>query len=191
MELGKNIKNLRTQKKLSQDELADMIYVSRQTISNWENDKNYPDIHSLLLLANIFDTSIDQMLKQDKQLIETYVKQEDIHRFKHISIIFGILLIASIVLPLPLVHFLGRIGFVIWLLIYVLAVVVATYAEKLKKAHQIQTYKEILAFLEGKQLNDCDVYREEGKRPYQKIMYVFAIILFSLTINIIFIFLLK
>ena len=35
---------------LSQEELAEKIYVTRQTISNWENDKSYPDIHSLLLL---------------------------------------------------------------------------------------------------------------------------------------------
>ena len=44
MELSKQIKKYRTETNLSQEELADKIYVSRQTISNWENEKNYPDI---------------------------------------------------------------------------------------------------------------------------------------------------
>lgn len=44
---------------LSQDALAEKIYVSRQTISNWENDKNYPDIKSLILLSEVFHISVD------------------------------------------------------------------------------------------------------------------------------------
>ena len=48
MELGKQIKKHRQEAHLSQDELANRIYVSRQTISNWENDKSYPDVNSLV-----------------------------------------------------------------------------------------------------------------------------------------------
>lgn len=48
MEIGKQIKKYRTDIKLSQEALAERIFVSRQTISNWENDKNYPDMKSLL-----------------------------------------------------------------------------------------------------------------------------------------------
>ena len=51
MELYKQIKRYRTDMNLSQEELAEKIYVTRQTISNWENDKSYPGIHSLLLLS--------------------------------------------------------------------------------------------------------------------------------------------
>ncbi len=54
MEIGNQIKKYRNEMKLSQDELAQKIFVSRQTISNWENNKNYPDIKSLLLL-NFFN----------------------------------------------------------------------------------------------------------------------------------------
>ena len=43
MKIGKQIKKYRTEMELSQDELAEKIFVSRQTISNWENNKNYPD----------------------------------------------------------------------------------------------------------------------------------------------------
>ena len=53
MELSNQIRKYRTEHKLSQEELAEKVYVSRQTISNWENGKSYPDIHSLLLLSSL------------------------------------------------------------------------------------------------------------------------------------------
>ena len=54
MELSKTIKRLRTEKGWSQETLAEKAYVSRQTISNWETEKNYPDVHSLLILSDLF-----------------------------------------------------------------------------------------------------------------------------------------
>ena len=65
MELSNQIKKYRTELKLSQEELAEKIYVRRQTISNWENEKNYPDIHSLLLLSSLFNISLDELIKGD------------------------------------------------------------------------------------------------------------------------------
>ena len=51
MKLNAQIKKYRMKKNLSQEELAEKVYVTRQTISSWENEKSYPDIHSLLLLS--------------------------------------------------------------------------------------------------------------------------------------------
>lgn len=65
MELGKQIKKYRTEANLSQEGLADKIFVSRQTISNWENDKNYPDIKSLVLMSEVFQVSLDHLIKGD------------------------------------------------------------------------------------------------------------------------------
>ncbi|MCI6548589.1 MAG: helix-turn-helix domain-containing protein, partial [Coriobacteriaceae bacterium] len=65
MEVGKNIRQYRSNLSLSQDDLAEKVFVSRQTISNWENDKSYPDVHSLILLCTIFDVSLDQLVKGD------------------------------------------------------------------------------------------------------------------------------
>ena len=50
---------------MSQDDLAGRIFVSRQTISNWENDRTYPDVQNLLLLSDLFDVTIDQLIKGD------------------------------------------------------------------------------------------------------------------------------
>ena len=59
MELGKRIRDLRNQHSMTQDDLAERLYVSRQTVSSWENDKSYPDIHSLLMISDLFNVSLD------------------------------------------------------------------------------------------------------------------------------------
>lgn len=63
MELSTQIKKHRTALNLSQEELAERVYVTRQTTSNWENEKSYSDIHSLLLLSSLFHVSLDQLMK--------------------------------------------------------------------------------------------------------------------------------
>lgn len=63
MEIGNQIRKYRIQNEFSQEELAEKIYVSRQTISNWERGKNYPDIQSLLLMTALFGISLDQLVK--------------------------------------------------------------------------------------------------------------------------------
>lgn len=104
MELGKQIKKHRQEVQLSQEELADRVYVSRQTISNWENDKSYPDVNSLVLLSEIFQISLDNLIKGDIEVMKDVIQKE-----------------------------------------------------------------EIVAFSEGKLLDDIQKQREIGKRPYQKI----------------------
>lgn len=70
MELARQLRTKREERGLSQDEVAKAIFVSRQTISNWENDKTYPDMQSLLLLSQLFDTSIDDLVKGDAARIQ-------------------------------------------------------------------------------------------------------------------------
>lgn len=56
--IGKNIKNLRKQKKMSQEQLAGLLHVTRQAVSNWETSKSQPDIETLEAIAGAFDTDI-------------------------------------------------------------------------------------------------------------------------------------
>ncbi|WP_407946511.1 helix-turn-helix transcriptional regulator [Planococcus antarcticus] len=63
MNLSKQIKKYRTREQLSQEELAEKLYISRQTISNWENERSYPDIHNLLLMSVLFAVSLDDLVK--------------------------------------------------------------------------------------------------------------------------------
>ena len=158
--------------KLSQEELANRIYVSRQTISNWENDKSYPDMNSLVLLSEIFKTSIDNLIKGDIDLMKEVIKKEEIAKFNHYGRIYSIMLTATVVSAVPLFMWLGTWGFIPWGIIFVIALYYAFKVEKIKKDNDVQTYKEIVAFSEGKLLDDIQKQREIGKRPYQKIFYL-------------------
>ena len=172
MELGNQIRKYRTELKLSQDDLADKVYVTRQTISNWENDRNYPDIRSLVLLSNVFGISLDILVKGDLEQMKDEIKTEDIRKFQRESRVYGILLAGVIALPMPLLYYLKAWGIVIWLLWTGVALWWGWRIEKYKKAHDIHTYKEIIAFMEGKRLDELEKNQEIGKRPYQIAMLV-------------------
>lgn len=170
MELGKQIRKYRNEMSLSQDGLAERIFVSRQTISNWENDKSYPDVNSLLLLSEVFETSIDNLIKGDIDVMKKKIQKEDQKKFEKLSNVFGVLFIAAVVTPVPLAHYLGSAGFALWVVLMGITVYFAILVEKKKKEFDIQTYSEIIAFTQGAGLNNLAKAREEGKRLYQKIL---------------------
>ena len=174
MELGKQIKNCRQEANLSQEELAERIYVSRQTISNWENDKSYPDVHSLVLLGEIFQISLDKLIKGDIERMREEIKKEEVAKLNYYGTIYTVLFVVMLVSVVPLVHWLGTLGFIPWGLIFAVTMYFALKVEKIKKDNDIQTYKEIVAFAEGKGLDEIQKQREIGKRPYQKILLVFG-----------------
>lgn len=187
MELSKQIKKYRMKENLSQDELADKLYVSRQTISNWENDKSYPDVKSLLLISEVFQISLDQLVKGDIEEMKQTIEEKEIIEFQKNSNIFTILFIAMLVFPLPLIKVFKVLGIVLSLLLFVLTMYYAVKIEKYKKKHDIQTYKEIIAFTEGKKLDEIDKAREEGKRTYQKVLLVGTTMLVTVIIALIYI----
>lgn len=65
--IGKNIRNLRKQKKMSQEQLAGLLHVTRQAVSNWETGKSQPDIETLEAIAGAFDTDILMVLYGRRQ----------------------------------------------------------------------------------------------------------------------------
>ena len=172
MELGKQIRMYRQEAQLSQEELADRVYVSRQTISNWENDRSYPDVNSLVLLSEVFHISIDNLIKGDIDVMKEAIKKEEVGKMKQYGTIYTILLIVTVVVAVPLFMWIGTWAFIPWGIIFASAMYFAFKIERLKKDNDIQTYKEIVAFSEGKRLDDIQKQREIGKRPYQKILLV-------------------
>lgn len=186
MELGKQIKMHRQEAHLSQEELANRVYVSRQTISNWENDKSYPDVNSLVLLSEIFQISLDRLIKGDIEVMKDVIQKEEIEKMKRYGNIFSIMLIVTAVSAAPLFMWLGLWAFIPWGIIWAIAMFFAHKVEKIKKDNDVQTYKEIVAFYEGKRLDDIHKQREIGKRPYQKILLVIgsALITFVVCVSI-------
>ncbi len=68
MELGQTIKIIRKENNLTQNDFAESFHVTRQTVSNWENEKSYPDLMTLVEISNKFDISLDTMLKGDSKV---------------------------------------------------------------------------------------------------------------------------
>lgn len=70
MEIGKKLKDARMKSGFTQETVAEKINVSRQTISNWKNEKSYPDIISVIALSDLYSTSLDDLLKGDREMME-------------------------------------------------------------------------------------------------------------------------
>ena len=185
MELGNRIKTFREKMNMSQEELADTVYTSRQTISNWENDKTYPDINSLKLLSNTFDVSLDNLVEGDIEKMKKTINENDRKGFIALSKIYSIELIIMICSSYPLLKFVGTIGLGIWILITLITIITAFEIEKIKSEYDVQTYKEIVSFYENKSLTHDEKIEEKAKVPYQKFLLtilsaIIAIIVFIL-----------
>lgn len=169
MEIGHRIKSYRTQLGMSQDALAERVYVSRQTISNWENDKTYPDVQSLLILSEVFGATIDDLVKGD---VEAMTKTLDsdaktMLRLGFVMLAFLLLMVLALVWV--------SVQLIVWdwpteqtvptivlaLVLWGIAMFAAVWAERLKKEHDLVTYQEVLSFMTGK---DVDRATEKGRR---------------------------
>ena len=191
MELGNKIKYYRGEKELSQEELAERVYVSRQTISNWENNKSYPDINSIVLLSEIFGISIDNLIKGDVEQMKKEINSEEVKKLNFYATMMAILMLVATILLIPMLKFIGLYGFIPYFALVGGAMFFAIKVDKIKKDNDIQTYKEIVAFTEGKRLDEIQKIEEKAKRPYQKVIDGFLWAAIALLISGIMIFLLR
>ena len=169
MEVSNQIKKHRTKNGWSQETLAEKAYVSRQTVSNWENGKSYPDIHSLVLLGNIFNISLDELIKGDVEEMKKEIGKNDVRNFTIWAWVLTGMMIAMVLSAMPLFK-LGDAGVIIWCCFAALTLLVCVKVEKLKKCYNIQTYKEISAFMEGKPLDEIVADRKKYTTA-QKVMF--------------------
>lgn len=172
MELGSRIKQYRSTHGWNQDDLAEKMYVTRQTISNWENDKSYPDLQSLLLLGSLFGVSLDQLVKGDIEIMQKAIDQQDIRAVNRNAALMTAFVILAALSAVPLAEWLGWWALVPFGLLFGAVLFFALRIEKIKKQYDVQTYREVAAFLEGKTLDEIQQLRESGKRPYQNIIKV-------------------
>ena len=70
MEIGQKLKEARMRAGFTQENIAEKLNVSRQTISNWENEKSYPDIVNVITLSDLYSISLDDLLKGDEKMME-------------------------------------------------------------------------------------------------------------------------
>ena len=107
MEIGKKLKDARMKSGFTQEAVAEKINMSRQTISNWENEKSYPDIISVIALSDLYSVSLDELLKGDQKMTEHLAESTNVVKSNKkltgailLNIILMILLIAlNMLLP--------------------------------------------------------------------------------------------
>lgn len=102
MEFNEKLQQLRAQKNLTQEQLAEQLYVSRTAISKWESGKGYPNIESLKCISKIFSVSIDELLSGEKliSIAQTENRSNIKKIYGYISGMLDVLAIAFIVLPI-------------------------------------------------------------------------------------------
>ena len=95
MEFGEKIQKLRNEKKWTQEQLAEKLYVSRTAVSKWESGKGYPNIESLKVIANLFNKTIDELLSSE-EIIDIAKKENTTNIKRTNNLIYGLLDIISI-----------------------------------------------------------------------------------------------
>ena len=171
MEVGGRIRELRTERGMSQDDLAARVYVSRQTISSWENGKTYPDVQSLLLLSEIFGASVDSLIKGDVETMNETIDRdiETMKRLSYVMLGFLLLMIAAMIWVClqafawdwPLEQTVPTL--VLALVLWGVAMFAACWVDRIKREHDLITYGEILAYWKGEAV-DRDTERRRRER---------------------------
>ena len=168
MELSKRIKELRTEKGWSQETLAERAYVSRQTISNWETEKSSPDVHSLLILCDVFGVSLDELIKGDVDTMKETIKNDEAGKMKILWNLCGIEFLAA--LAFLLLAILLKTEEIKLLCAFISGALMAVdfitliKMEQIKKDNDVQTYREVIAFMNGETLDDIEKEKELAKR---------------------------
>ena len=130
MNIGEKIYNLRKKKNLSQEELANILNVSRQSISKWETGESTPDLDKIVPLCNFFEISTDEFLKGKDIVYERKLKEEK-KKNKALTlslclVIFGIMIILTMILE-ELEVSEGMIGAIIMLGITLIGILLIYY----------------------------------------------------------------
>lgn len=81
--IGQRLRAARKAQNLTQEQIAEKLFLSRQTISNWENNKSYPDILSLIQLSDFYKISLDSLVKGDQAMIQHLAKSTDVVASNH------------------------------------------------------------------------------------------------------------
>lgn len=172
MEMKEKIRERRRELGLTQEQVASYLNVSAPAVNKWERGKNYPDIHSVLLLSSVFNVSLDQLIKGDVEIMKNEIKETEIKKLNKIGGIYAVFLILTVITFVPFIAFMDWYGLIPWSGVYAIALYFAFKADKVKKENHLSTYKEIVAFTEGRRLDEIEEQQEIGKRPYQTVMYM-------------------
>ena len=82
MNIGDQITSVRREQQLTQEQFGGMFHVTRQTVSNWENGKSYPDLQTLIAISDRFGVSLDTLLKGDTAMVKVIDRERVLGKVK-------------------------------------------------------------------------------------------------------------
>lgn len=162
MELPRQLKANRERLGMSQEDVAHAIFVSRQTMSSWENGKTYPDVQSLLLLSQLFGVSIDDLVKGDVVSMKQTISRDALTMERSswgaaCAVLAGVACMVGWCDIWPDPSFIPHmscgalVGMGLFAVLFALALFLAFRIERIKKERDLVTYKEISAFMNGQE----------------------------------------
>ncbi|MCM1181597.1 MAG: helix-turn-helix domain-containing protein [Clostridium sp.] len=81
MKIGESIFNIRKEQDMTQEEFASIFAVTRQTVSNWEKEKSYPDLQTLVDMSDRFEVSLDSMLKENADMVKKMDRERKFSKY--------------------------------------------------------------------------------------------------------------
>lgn len=140
MGIADKIRDARMKKEYTQEQAAEKLLVSRQTISNWENEKSLPDIISIIRMSELYEVSLDELLKGDKVLMEKIERdvkavkaEKTLIKFAWASIAAGavMIILGGVLKKNPLIDFIN--GALPWVLLGLMFLFAVLYLNKEEK----------------------------------------------------------
>ena len=107
MDFGAQMKKLRTSRELTQEQVAQKLNVSRQTISSWENNRNLPDLEMVVLIARIFNISLDNLILGDPTMTNKLVKDSSEMKRAKWNLYFSLSMIVAGIISFLLFRLIG------------------------------------------------------------------------------------
>lgn len=178
MDIGNQIKMNRKKIHLSQNELAEKIYVSSQTISNWENERSYPTLDNLIALSVLFDTSLDILVKGDIDMMKTTIEKSSMTRYSWMMLV--LLLVGAFSIG-PVIKYFDYFGLLISGVIILMSLFYSLKVDKIKRKYNLTTYKEIVSFLENKENKHHE--KNKNKELIESLVIVLAFIIITVSVG--------
>ena len=160
MLIGEKIKECRLKFGLSQEDLAEKLDTTRQTISSWENGKTYPGIQTITTLSDIFNVSIESLIKEDVEIMRDTLsdskKEERVKRNKDRDVMNRLNMLRFLnafigaLIFFPVYTYLGRNWLLIPIILLVSAIIITIPIQIYRKKYNLHKYKDIVEFFDEK-----------------------------------------
>ena len=112
MEFSSKIREVRKKENLTQEEFAEKIFVSRNAVAKWETNRGYPDIQNLITISDVFEISLDELIKKDKNVKNKIIAESSSKKW-HLLVIIYLITIILYILYFLFAHKIFMIGFLI------------------------------------------------------------------------------